>query len=281
MLKNPMVTGYAPVENGKLYYEIEGSGPAIVMIHAGFLDSRMWDEQFRLFTKNYGVIRYDVRGFGKSDIAKTKFSDARDLHDLLKHLRIEKTSVLGVSNGGRIAFDFAVEYPKMLQSLMLVAPGIRGYKFSGPEEEKLWKEFEESMKAQEVADREGRARDAVEMDVNAWASAQSPESRRRVFEIALDNFHAQRENPWKLQVSPDPPGFMRLSSIRAPTLFIVGDRDVAAQVMMVENIHAHMPGSKKILIRGADHIANMSKPNEFNNAILEFLNAQRPSIVTS
>ncbi len=270
-----MVSGYAPVENGRLYYEITGSGPAIVLIHAGFLDSRMWDEQFNLFSRNFKVLRYDVRGFGKSDIAKSKFSDAKDLHDLLKYLTIDKSSIVGVSNGGRIAFDFAVEYPQMLQSLIVVAPGIRGYKFSGPVEENLWKQFEESMKAQEVADREGRVRDAVEMDVNAWASAQSPESRKRIFEIATDNFHVQRENPWKLQVSPDPPSFSRLFQIHVPTLFIVGDRDVPAQVIMVDNIHAHMPGSGKILIKGADHIVNMSKPNEFYQAVVEFLKLQR------
>ncbi len=266
-----MTTGHASVDNGKLFYEIEGDGPCVVLIHAGFLDSRMWDEQFKLLSDKYRVVRYDVRGFGRSDIAKTRFSDAKDLHDLLKQLSISKASIIGVSNGGRIAFDFAVSYPEMLEKLVLVAPGIRGYKVSGPEEEALWNQFEESMKPQEVADKEGRAKDAVEMDVNAWASAQSPASRTLIFGIAMDNFHVQRENPWKLQDSPEPPSFQRLSEIHAPTLFIVGDRDVPAQVLMVENIYRQMPGSKRILIPGADHIANMSKQKEFNEAMFEFL----------
>ena len=266
-----MTTGYAPVENGRLYYEVAGNGPALVLIHAGFLDSRMWEEQFKIFSHDHKVVRYDVRGFGKSDIANAKFSDARDLHDLLKHLRIERANIIGVSNGGRILFDFAVRYSEIVQSLIPVAPGMRGYKSSDPEEERLWKEFEESMKPQAIADKEGRARDAVEMDVNAWASAQSPDSRKQIFGIAMDNFHVYQEDPWKFQVSPDPPAFQRLSEIHVPTLFIIGDRDVPAQVLMTHNIQRHMPRSKIVTIPGADHIVNMSKPEEFNRTVLGFL----------
>jgi len=267
-------TGYAEVDGGRLYYETSGKGPALVLIHAGFLDSRMWDTQFQLFSENYRVIRYDVRGFGKSDVARTKFSDYKDLRVILDHLGAQTASLVGVSNGGRIASDFAVEYPSIVDHLVLVSPGMSGYKFSGPEEEKMWEEFDKQMKPQEDADREGRARDAVEMDVNAWASAQTPANRERITEIAMDNFHVHAENPWNLQVPPEPRTFHRLSQIRIPTLLIIGDRDVPAQILMVDNIHSHIPGSKKVLIHGADHIVNMSKPDEFNRTILEFLRSQ-------
>ena len=264
-------TGYAEVDGARLYYESNGEGPALVLIHAGFLDSRMWDSQISLFSKSHKVIRYDVRGFGKSDLARTTFSDYKDLHGILDHLGVKSVSIVGVSNGGRIASDFAVEYPSMVDHLVLVSPGMSGYKFSGPEEEKLCEEFDKQMKPQEDADREGRAADAVEMDVNAWASAQTPANRERITEIAMDNFHVHVENPWKLQVPPEPRTFHRLSQIRFPTLVIVGDRDVPAQILMTDNIHSHIPGSKKVLIQGADHIVNMSKSDEFNRTVLEFL----------
>jgi len=270
--------GYAEVDGGSLYYETSGEGPALVLIHAGFLDSRMWDTQFQLFSENYKVIRYDVRGFGRSDVARTKFSDYEDLRQLLDHLRVKTASLVGVSNGGRIASDFAVEYPSMVDRLVLVSPGIAGYKSSDPEEEKLWEEFERQMKPQEDADREGRAADAVEMDVDAWASAQTPANRERITQIAMDNFHVHVENPWKLQVPPEPRTFQRLSQIRIPTLLIIGDRDVPAQILMVDNVHTHIPGSKKVLIRGADHIVNMSKPDEFDRTVLEFLKQQTQEI---
>ena len=59
---------------------------------------------------------------------------------------------------------------------------------------------------------------------------------------------------------------------------IIGDRDVPAQILMVDNIHSHIPGSKKVLIPGADHIVNMSKPDEFNKTVLEFLRTQAQEI---
>ncbi len=270
-----MQSGYVQVEDGRLYYEVAGEGPPLVMIHAGFLDSRMWDDQFILFSHNFRAIRYDVRGFGKSDVARTGFSDFRDLRDLLSHLKVARAFLLGVSNGGRIALDFAVEFPDMVEALVLVAPGVSGGKASGPEEERLWEDLDRKMKPQEDAIRENRVADAVEMDVNAWASAQTPASRQRLLEIARDNFHVLVENPWKLQVSPDPRAFQRLGEIRAPTLFIVGDYDVAPQILLVDHIHSLIPGSKKVLIRGADHIVNMSKPEEFNKTVLEFLNSQK------
>ena len=238
----------------------------------------MWDTQFQLFSENYRVIRYDVRGFGKSDVARTKFSDYKDLRVILDQLGAQTASLVGVSNGGRIASDFAVEYPSLVDHLVLVSPGMSGYKFSGPEEEKMWEEFDKQMKPQEDADREGRARDAVEMDVNAWASAQTPANRERITEIAMDNFHVHAENPWKLQVPPEPRTFHRLSQIRIPTLLIIGDRDVPAQILMVDNIHSHIPGSKKVLIPGADHIVNMSRPDEFNRTVLEFLRQRTQEI---
>jgi len=271
-------TGYADVDGGRLYYETSGKGPALVLIHAGFLDSRMWDIQFQLFSENYRVIRYDVRGFGKSDVARTKFSDYKDLCRILDHLEAKTASLVGVSNGGGIASDFAVEYPSMVDHLVLVSPGMSGYKFSGPEEEKLWEEFDKQMKPQEEADREGRAADAVEIDVTAWAPAQTLANRERITQIAMDNFHVHVENPWKLQVPPEPRTWERLSNIRVPTLLIIGDRDVPAQILMVDNIHTHIPGSKKVLIQGADHIVNMSKPDEFNRTVLEFLRTQTQEI---
>ena len=271
-------TGYADVDGGRLYYETSGKGPALVLIHAGFLDSRMWDIQFQLFSENYRVIRYDVRGFGNSDVARTKFSDYKDLCRILDHLEAKTASLVGVSNGGGIASDFAVEYPSMVDHLVLVSPGMSGYKFSGPEEEKLWEEFDKQMKPQEEADREGRAADAVEIDVTAWAPAQTLANRERITQIAMDNFHVHVENPWKLQVPPEPRTWERLSNIRVPTLLIIGDRDVPAQILMVDNIHTHIPGSKKVLIQGADHIVNMSKPDEFNRTVLEFLRTQTQEI---
>jgi 3-oxoadipate enol-lactonase len=94
----------------------------------------------------------------------------------------------------------------------------------------------------------------------------------------MDNFHVHQENPWKLSVRPSPPTFERLSSIKVPTLFVVGDKDVDAQILMVHNIHSRIPGSRTEMIEDADHIPNMSQPEEFNRVVLDFLNEQMQEI---
>ena len=59
-------SGIASVNGTKLYYEQAGQGPTLVFIHGFSLDSRMWDDQFETFARDYHVIRYDLRGFGRS-----------------------------------------------------------------------------------------------------------------------------------------------------------------------------------------------------------------------
>jgi 3-oxoadipate enol-lactonase len=240
-----LATGYAEVDNGLLYYETAGKGSALVLIHAGFLDSRMWDDQFELFSETHKVIRYDVRGFGKSDTATSEFSNYSDLHALLEHLRVESASLLGISMGGRIALDFAVEHPNEVQSLILVSPSVSGYKSSDPEEERLWKEFNERMKSQEEAIRDGRAEDVVRTDLETWAPLQNQASHNRLRKIALDNFHIHQEKPWKFQIDPDPPAFERLPNIRVPTIFILGDRDAPAQTSKADKIRSYMPARRE------------------------------------
>jgi len=196
---------------------------------------------------------------------------------LLRHLGVGKACLLGISNGGRIALDFVSIHPEMVEALVLVGTGVRGYQISGPDEEKEWDEFDARVMAKgatkEKAIKEKQLKDAVTINVDLWASAQAPESRERIFKIAMDNSNALVEPPWgKLQVSPQPPAFARLGDIKIPTLLIIGDKDVSG-TMVTKRLSSIIPGSKMVLLEGADHIVNMSKPREFDRTVLEFLDA--------
>jgi pimeloyl-ACP methyl ester carboxylesterase len=137
----------------------------------------------------------------------------------------------------------------------------------------VWKEFDKQMAPQEDLIKQGKLKEAAEMDVNTWAAAQNPESRKKIMMIALENAHVQLDNPWKHQVSPDPPGYKRLPEITVPTLVMIGDRDVKGMQLIADDLHSKIPGSKKVIVQGADHIVNMSRPEEFNRIVLEFLSA--------
>jgi len=262
---------FLQVRGGNLYFETAGEGPPLVLIHAGFLDSRMWDDQFQLYAKRARVIRYDVRGFGRSSRPSEEYSDPEDLLTLLKHLNIESASILGISNGGRIALDFVSVQPAMVNCLILVSPGIRGYKSAGPEEDREWEELDKRENLQNLAISENRIDDAVNMDLEIWASAQGATSKSRILEIATANSHIHKSPPNKLQRSPQPPAFTKLDQIRIPTILIVGDQDVKGMQTMTQRLHELIPGSKLSVIRGADHIVNMSRPKEFNSIVSFFL----------
>src|SRR5712691_3894667 len=96
-------TGYLDVQGAPLYYEVAGTGHPLLLIHAGVADSRMWDDQFQTFASQYQVIRYDLRGFGKSSVPARKFANHEDVTALYKYLGITRAHIIGNSFGGLVA----------------------------------------------------------------------------------------------------------------------------------------------------------------------------------
>jgi 2-hydroxy-6-oxonona-2,4-dienedioate hydrolase len=107
-----VTAGYIDFKDWKLYYEIEGKGEPLVLCHAGFVDSRMWDDQWDCFTKNYKVLRFDMHGFGKSDPVSGPVSRRQELYDLLQKLGIKRANLLGCSMGGQMVIDFTLEHQR-------------------------------------------------------------------------------------------------------------------------------------------------------------------------
>lgn len=103
-------TGFAAVNGIRLYYEVAGSGRPLVLIHGMSLDTRMWDDQFEPLAQHYRVVRYDARGFGKSALQTGRsYAHTDDLKALLEYLDIEHAFIVGLSMGGGIAIDFALD----------------------------------------------------------------------------------------------------------------------------------------------------------------------------
>src|SRR5258708_1907088 len=126
MTEQQPTMGFAAVDGARLYYEIMGAGHPLVLVHAGIADSRMWDDQFAAFAEHFTVVRYDIRGFGKSVMPPGVSSTYRDLHGLLRVLGIERAHVVGLSIGGGIAIDFTLQHPEMVTALVPVASGLGG-----------------------------------------------------------------------------------------------------------------------------------------------------------
>src|SRR5258706_5545887 len=101
------------------------------------LDNHLWDDQLGAFAQHFKVIRYDIRGFGKSSMlaSDTKpYSMEHDLYSLLQFLGVEKASILGLSMGGSLAINFTLQYPAMVEALITVGAGLSGFEQSEPDE---------------------------------------------------------------------------------------------------------------------------------------------------
>ena len=183
---------FAEVNGAKLYYEVTGAGHPLVLLHEGIADSRMYDDQFNAFAQHYRVVRFDLRGFGQSDLPPRDAPIAlyEDLYGLLAFLGIKTTYVLGMSMGGAIALDFTLAHPAMVDALILVAPGVSGYNMTSFEEEyqAIGEEIEEAVKR-------GDYEHASELETRIWVDGPErtpqqvdPGVRQRVYEMNLHNF---------------------------------------------------------------------------------------------
>jgi pimeloyl-ACP methyl ester carboxylesterase len=247
-----------------LYFESKGKGPVVVLIHGGQMDRRMWDAQFDLFAKQYRVIRYDIRGFGKSEAPTKPYSNAGDLDSLLRHLRVKRAALIGLSLGAAVAVEAALSYPEIVDSLVLVCPGLGGFPF----EDKA-----NDLRAVVEAARDGAKETAAELWLqNPYMSVamENPALRGKLRRLAQDNVACWLNNPLLLR-RPSPPAAERLREIRVPTLALGGERDVSDIHRIVAKLAAEIPGAQKQVLPGAGHLVPMEKPEEFNRLTLEFL----------
>ncbi|RMI01029.1 MAG: alpha/beta fold hydrolase, partial [Calditrichaeota bacterium] len=118
------------VVNGlRLYYEIHGEGPWLVLIEGLGVATWLWEKQIPEFSRHFRVLAYDNRGTGKSDKPPGPYTVgemAEDLAGLMEVLQIPRAHVLGISLGGYIAQEFALRYPERVDRLVLVATGHGG-----------------------------------------------------------------------------------------------------------------------------------------------------------
>jgi len=258
--------GLAEVNGTKLYYETAGTGHPLVLLHGGGADRRVWDGNFEDLAKHFRVIRYDLRGAGKSEVPQTKFTNREDLYALLQYLNVDKAYVLGLSRGGGVAFDFAVSHPEMVDALILVSSNLAT----------LPKVYHDMISRAQKAGREEGIRRAAEI----WSSDpyQGPvqpnlPARKKVYEIMRENL-ATFLYFWDSPIASESgrrPRAEQLQEIKAPTLVISGNLDGEEPRANYEWAAKGIPGARIAHVPGAAHLVNVDQPQEFLRIVTEFL----------
>jgi 3-oxoadipate enol-lactonase len=260
-------TGLAPVSGGgALYYEVGGAGPPVVLLHAGSWDARMWEPQFEAFvTAGHTVVRYDQRGYGRSSRFDAPYSPVGDHADLLEHLGLPSAAMVGISRGGRLAIDTAIERPELVDALVVACSALSGYRWdAGPEIEAKLEEMERLAEG-------GELERAAELELSVWTPLSTdPSTDRLIHDVAMDNRHVAMLD-WSLAEQLSPPAAERLGQVRARALVMAADHDVGAFQALADVIAAGIPSARKVVIEGADHLPNLRKPDAFNRLVLEFL----------
>jgi pimeloyl-ACP methyl ester carboxylesterase len=216
------------------------------------------------------VVRYDQRGFGRTPAVDGSFAHYQDLYALLQYLGIVQTYLVGCSMGGSACLDFALAYPAMVNSLILVGSTPSGYKASHP-----W--------PAQIADvnsalDDGNFAQAAELEVQIWVDGvgRTPEQvpamireRVRIMDtIALQNEMLELGQPEPLA----PPAAERLHELLRPTLLLVGDLDQPRILEAIEFMAERLPNGRKVIIPGTAHLPNLEQPEHFNELVLGFLN---------
>jgi 3-oxoadipate enol-lactonase len=250
-----------------IHYHDEGKGMPVIFIHAFALNQTMWKDQVAALKNQYRSITLDLRGFGHSDVVDEPSlmnQMASDIHELMKALAIDQAVLVGLSMGGYIALAFYRNFPEAVRAMVLADTRAT----ADSEEAKA-----NRLRSAEKALREGSVAIADETTPKLLGDTtlnDNAELVKLVHSIQASNSSvgiaaAQRGMAARVD-STD-----LLEQINCPVLVIVGSEDKLTPSPEAEVIHKGINNSKLLVIEKSGHLSNMETPDEFNNAVREFL----------
>jgi 3-oxoadipate enol-lactonase len=253
------------VDGGEIWADDSGGdGPPLVLLHPGVGDSRFWELVLPALTETYRVIRYDVRGYGRSPAPTVKFSLYDDLVAVLGHYGLDRVAVAGCSQGGATALSLAVEQPGRLAALVLLCPGVPGYPWADEPERDESELAAEHDRASAAGDVDG----LVAFNAKIWAAGaggltptvlEQLRSAARA-ELALGDLEQRNPRAWE-----------RLGSIAVPAALLVGDADYPPLVKVNKLAAARIPGCELIVVPGLDHLPALRVPHLVTQVITRTL----------
>ena len=259
------------IEHGdtEISYQSSGEGPAVLYIHAGVADSRMWKHQMEI--EGHQNIAFDQRGFGKTEWAAGPFADRHDALAVLDHLQVERSVIVGCSSGGEAALQLAIVAPQRVDGLVLVATSARGWEPSGGwSDEAIWEEAEAASEA-------GDVERVVELDAELWLAGPD-RSIEDIDPDLVELFKDMDRKPVETESARSKhveTGSIqtndRLDEIHAPTLVVVGMHEWPDLKESAQYLAEELSDGDAVVIDGAAHLPSLEQPERFNTALEGFL----------
>lgn len=262
-----------------LHIERAGEGdPAVVLVHAGIADMRMWNRQVATLAPRYRVVRYDVRGYGRSPDPDGDYYDHDDLLAVMDATGLDRAVLVGASNGGRIVLDAAVTVPDRVAGIVLAGAAVPGIDFSDDLRADMAREDDDLLAGAIERVRamnlrwwvDGVGRDPADVDpdvrtaVGGWLDGLL---RRQAAQLRADAGDAQLVEPLVRD---------RLGDLRMPALVLVGRHDDAGIRAAAHHVADRVAGAELVELEGAAHLPNLERPERFDELLLRFLAALSP-----
>ncbi|MDG4861186.1 alpha/beta hydrolase [Streptomyces sp. T-3] len=243
-------------------HDVAGSGPALVLLHSGVCDRRMWDAQSpALVEAGYRLVRCDFRGFGRTPAADGPHNDAEDVLELLDALGIERAALVGSSYGGEVALEVAARWPDRVGALLLMCSALPGH--------------EPTPVLAEIGDREdalleaGDVAGATELMVDTWLGPDADDTARQAV-------RQMQRHAFEVQLAADEfepvEAEFDLAAIKAPCLALSGGHDLVD----FRQIAARLPDARHVELPWAGHLPSLERPSAVTDLLLGFLRERLP-----
>jgi 3-oxoadipate enol-lactonase len=270
------VTAVSRTSSGIAYDRAGRRGEdAVVLLHAGVADARMWDALWPSLTSYRDVVRMDLRGFGASTAAPRRaLSHVQDVLDTLVELKIRRAHLVGASLGAGVAVEAAASRPRLVASLLLTGPG-------GSLIAEVAPQLREFVGAESSALARGDLDAAVEANLRWWVDGPyrkpgevDPTVRDLVRQMQRRAFEVAEEWDGVEEVELDPPVLDRLAEVVAPTLVLVGSLDLDAIHATARQLADGIAGARRVDWPNVAHLPSMERPRDFFALLRDWLTDQ-------
>ncbi|MFV2142934.1 alpha/beta fold hydrolase [Isoptericola sp. G70] len=247
-----------------LAHDDVGTGPPVLLVHAGVADRRMWEPLVPALSHAFRVIRPDLRGYGDTPLPGGEYADADDLAALLNHLDVPDVAVVGSSFGGQVALELATAHPARVRRLVLLDPA-----YDGLAPTPAAQAFDDAeTRLLEAGDIEG----AVRLNVATWLGPDADLSvrealaamQRHAFEVQLAA-DAREDPPAPHHVEVDP------AAIAVPTLVVSGTRDMDHFQHVAAHLAETIPRAEHLVLDDAGHLPALERPDAVRALLLDVL----------
>ena len=266
------MTSFAPSGAAQIAYDDEGSGPPVLLLHAGVTDRRSWRAVVDELQGPRRCVAFDQRKFGETTYTPEPHSTPADAVAVLDHAGVdEAVAVVGCSMGGTAAMDLALLHPDRVERLILMAPGVR---VEGVYPDAIPDSWRDLAAALEAAADAGDLDEVNRLEAHLWLDGPTaPEGRvggaaRELF-LAMNGRALAADDPGETVGVPEL--WEGLEQLTIPVLVLVGDLDTEEEQGAAEQLAAMIPGARFEKLEGTAHLPHVEGHERTFALISEFL----------